>query len=112
MRRLLSWLHLWVGLSVGIAFAVLGVTGSVLVFHEDLLRWQQPQLEGHPLHADGTVLADILERETPAGLRSIQLPDARMPAFVAFYEDGRRGYFAPEDGRTLLMRSTDDDVLL
>ena len=112
MRRLLSWLHLWVGLSVGIAVAVLGVTGSVLVFHEDLLRWQQPQLEGHPLHADGTVLADILERETPAGLRSIQLPDARMPAFVAFYEDGRRGYFAPEDGRTLLMRSTDDDVLL
>ena len=112
MRKLLSWLHLWVGLTAGIAFAVLGLTGSVLVFHEELLRWQHPQLEGHPLQADGTVLAAILERESPGGLRSIQLPDAAMPAFIGFYEDGRRGYFAPEDGRTLLMRSTEDDFLL
>ena len=112
MRRLLSWLHLWVGLTAGMAFAVLGLSGSVLVFHEDLLRWQHPQLEGHALRADGAVLAGILERETPRGLSSIQLPDASMPTFLGFYGDGRRGYFAPEDGRTLLMRSTDDDLLL
>ena len=112
MRKLLSWLHLWVGLSAGLAFALLGLTGSVLVFHEDLLRWQHPQLEGHALRADGDVLATILSRETPAGLRSIQLPDASMPTFVGFYEDGRRGYFAPEDGERLLIRSTEDDLLL
>jgi uncharacterized iron-regulated membrane protein len=112
MRRLLSWLHLWLGLTAGIAFAVLGLSGSVLVFHEDLLRWQHPQLEGHALRADGEVLQAILAREGPRGLRSIQLPDPSMPTFVGFYEDGRRGYFAPEDGSTLLVRSTDDDLLL
>lgn len=112
MRKLLSWLHLWVGLGAGIAFAVLGLSGSVLVFHEDLLRWQHPQLEGHPLRADGEVVAAILARESAHGLRTIQFPDADMPTYVGFYLDGRRGYFAPEDGRTLLMRSTDDDFLL
>jgi uncharacterized iron-regulated membrane protein len=112
MRRLVSWLHLWVGLVAGTLFAVLGLTGSVLVFHEDLLRWQHPQLEHHALQADGNVLAGILTRETPHGLRSVQFPDAAMPTIIGFYRDGRRGYFAPEDGRLLLMRSTDDDALL
>ncbi len=112
MRKVLSWLHLWVGLTAGIAFAVLGLSGSVLVFHEDLLRWQHPQLEGHPLETRGEVVAAILARETPRGLRSIQFPDASMPAVVGFYADGRRGYFAPEDGRLLLSRSNDDDLLL
>lgn len=112
MRKLLSWLHLWVGLSAGVLFALLGLSGSVLVFHEDLLRWQHPQLEGHAPHADGAVLGAILARETPAGLRSIQLPDPSMPTYVGFYGDGRRAYFAPQDGSTLLVRDTDDDVLL
>lgn len=112
MRRLLSWLHLWVGLTAGIAFAVLGLSGSVLVFHEDLLRWQHPQLEGHALRVDGHVTSSILAREEPQGLRSIQFPDPSMPVVVGFYEDGRHGYFAPEDGGLLLMRGTDDDFLL
>jgi uncharacterized iron-regulated membrane protein len=112
VRAMLSWLHLWVGLGAGAVFAVIGLSGSVLVFHEDLLRWQHPQLDGHALQADGSVLATILARETPRGLRSIQMPDTGMPTFVGFYTDGRRGYFAPEDGSTLLLRSADDDVLL
>lgn len=70
------------------------------------------QLEGHALRADGEVLATILARETPDGLRSIQLPDEAMPTFIGFYLDGRLGYFAPEDGELLLMRSTGDDFLL
>lgn len=112
MRKLVAWLHLWVGLVAGTLFAVLGLTGSVLVFHEDLLRLQHPQLEGHALHADGGVLAAILARESPRGLRSVQFPDEAMPTIIGFYEDGRRGYFAPEDGDLLLMRSTGDDFLL
>ena len=112
MRRLLSWLHLWVGLVAGILFALLGLTGSVLVFHDDLLRWQHPELAAHEAHLDGVVLARILAREGPDGIGSVHLPDADMPTYIGFYGDGRRGYFAPEDGRLLLMRSTDDDFLL
>src|SRR3546814_39187 len=91
---------------------MLGLSCWMLVFHEDLLRWHHPQLEGHALRVDGQVTSSILAREEPQGLRSIQFPDPSMPVVVGFYADGRRGYFAPEDGHLLLMRSTGDDFLL
>ena len=62
LRATLSWLHLWVGLVVGTLFALVGLSGSVLVFHDELLRMQHPQLEGHAPVADGEVLAGILAR--------------------------------------------------
>ena len=39
LRRLLSRLHLWTGLSVGLLFALLGLSGAILVFHTPLLVW-------------------------------------------------------------------------
>ena len=47
MRATLSWLHLWAGLVAGTVFALIGLSGSVLVFHDDLLQWQHPELAGH-----------------------------------------------------------------
>ena len=112
LRAALSWLHLWLGLSVGAAFSVIGLSGSMLVFHAELLAWQHPQLAAHTAVADGVVLARVLERWTPQGLRSVQLPQASLPVWQGFFEDGRRGYFSPEDGSLLLTRSRHDDWLL
>jgi uncharacterized iron-regulated membrane protein len=112
VRAVLAWLHLWVGLGVGLVFAVVGLSGSVLVFHDDLLRWQHPQLAAFEPVADGGVLAGVLARETPRGLGSVQFPRDEMPVWLGFYGDGRRVYFAPDDGRALLERSEDDDALL
>ncbi|MEZ0472760.1 PepSY-associated TM helix domain-containing protein [Luteimonas salinilitoris] len=113
LRAALAWLHLWVGLIAGTAFAVVGLSGTVLTFHEELLLWQQPQLAGHEARADGAVLARILQRWTPQGLGSVQLPQADgLPVWQGYFADGRRGYFAPEDGRLLLLRSADHDGLL
>ncbi|HEY5851521.1 MAG TPA: PepSY-associated TM helix domain-containing protein [Lysobacter sp.] len=108
----MSWLHLWVGLSVGLVFALVALTGTVLVFHYDLLRLQHPQLAQHAAVADGRVLAALVEHWQPQGLRSLDLPHDALPVWQGFFEDGHRAYFAPEDGALLLYRSQDDDVLM
>jgi uncharacterized iron-regulated membrane protein len=108
----LSWLHLWIGLSVGTAFAVIGLAGTVLVFHTDLLTWQQPQLAAHAPVADGAVLAEVLTRWTPRGLTAIDLPREPLPVWQAYFADSSRRYFAPDDGALLLSRHRDDDWLM
>lgn len=111
LRALLAWLHLWVGLTVGIVFAVVGLSGSALVFHEELLHWQHPQLSaGRPV-ADPAVLATIIERGGTE-LRSLQFPSESMPTWIGFHADGRRVHYATDDGRVLLARDGDSDPLL
>jgi uncharacterized iron-regulated membrane protein len=112
IRSALSWLHLWLGLSVGTVFATVSLAGSVLVFHTDLLQLQHPQLLAHAPRADGRALQRILDEWTPQGLRSLDLPRAELPVWQGYLADGRRAYFAPEDGGLLLVRSQHDDALL
>lgn len=111
-RALLAWLHLWVGLTVGTVFAVIGLSGSALVFHEELLHWQHPQLSAAAPRVDAAVVQAIVDREAANGLRSMQFPSESMPTWIGFYADGRRVHFAADDGRVVLERSTDTDALL
>ena len=112
LRAALSWLHLWVGLSVGVLFALLALAGTVLVFQKELLRWQHPELTRYAPVADGRVLAGVIERWSPQGLNSIDLPSEELPVWQGFFKGGRRAYFAPADGSLLLTRSKDDDAVL
>lgn len=111
-RAVLAWLHLWVGLSVGLVFAVVGLSGSALVFHEELLRWQHPQLAAGQARVEPAVLARIVERGRDDGLRSVQFPSDAMPTWIGFLADGRRMHYATDDGRVLLERHPDTDALL
>jgi len=43
-RILLRWLHLWLGLLLGVPFAVLALTGSALVFYIELDRVLNPEI--------------------------------------------------------------------
>lgn len=112
VRAVLSWLHLWAGLTAGLVFALASLAGTVLVFHVDLLKLQHPQLTQHEVVADGRVLGQLIERWGPEGMRSLDLPRDELPVWQAYFEDGHRQYFAPEDGALLLYRSQHDDVLL
>ena len=112
LRAVLSWLHLWTGLTAGLVFALAALAGTVLVFHVDLLKLQHPQLAQHAPVADGRVLTQLIERWGPEGMRSLDVPRDELPVWQAYFEDGHRQYFAPEDGALLLYRSQHDDVLL
>lgn len=112
VRHLLAWLHLWVGLVVGTVFTLNGVAGSVLVFHPELLRLQHPQLVSHSPRTDPAVLAELVDTWAPKGMRSMDLPQPDLPVYQGFFGSGQRAYFSPEDGRLLLWRSPDNDVLM
>jgi uncharacterized iron-regulated membrane protein len=43
-RKLLFQVHLWSGLAVGVIALVVGLTGSIIVFHKEMYAWQQPPI--------------------------------------------------------------------
>lgn len=112
VRALLSWLHLWIGLTAGLVFAVLGLSGSVLTFHSQLLLAQHPQLAAQQPLADGEVLAKLMDTWSAQGLRAIDLPRESMPAWQGYFNDDSRRYFATDTGELLLVRSVENDWLL
>lgn len=44
LRRIWLWFHRWIGLTAGLLFALLGLTGSALVFDHAIDEWLNPQL--------------------------------------------------------------------
>lgn len=46
MRKLAIKLHLWLGLTIGLLWALQGLTGAGLVFHRELDRWAHPERAG------------------------------------------------------------------
>ena len=114
-RPVLKWLHLWLGLSVGLVFAVVSLTGTVLVFQSELLLAAHPELERErlpPLALQGHALARIVAGAEESGIRSIDLPSPRLPAWQAFAAQGERHYFDPANGELLLVRNTGNDAVM
>lgn len=115
IRPVLRWLHLWLGLSAGLVFAAVSLTGTVLAFQSELLLAAHPELERErlpPLALQGQALARIVARAEDGGIRSIDLPSPRLPAWQAFAADGERHYFDAADGELLLVRNTGNDAVL
>jgi uncharacterized iron-regulated membrane protein len=112
LRALVSWLHLWTGLSAGLLFAVLGLSGSVLTFHSELLLAQHPQLAAQSAVADGGVLSHLMSTWVPQGLRAIDVPRDTLPVWQGYFADDSRRYFATDTGELLLVRTTESDWLL
>jgi uncharacterized iron-regulated membrane protein len=44
LRYLVRQVHLWLGATVGLLLAAIGLSGALLVFAEPLVKWQAPQL--------------------------------------------------------------------
>lgn len=111
-RRLWLKLHLWVGLGLGGVFALLGLTGSVLVFYLEVDELINPQIRVEapaPQPSADAVLAQLHrlhpERSGPWRIEMPLAPD--RPLLVRYYnppETAGRG-FAP------LMLSLDPHTL-
>ncbi|MCQ4165782.1 PepSY-associated TM helix domain-containing protein [Tahibacter harae] len=111
MRRVLKWLHLWTGLSIGLVFAMLGLTGTLLAYQPELLaaRSEFAGLE-QETRADAKVLT-LLQADS-RGVSSAEPPRPGLPVWQAYAKDGLRLYLHPGDGRVLLERSTRSDAVL
>lgn len=44
LRKAWLQIHLWLGLSLGVFFSIVGVTGSALVFYQEIDEWLNPAL--------------------------------------------------------------------
>lgn len=115
LRNWLKRLHLWLGLSLGSFYALIALSGSVLVLQEPLLCWTHPELRGRaqPAAAQRAAVLDRIEREwSSQGLRAAELPDDDLPVWQLYFRDGTRRYLAPISGDLLLTRRPGSDPLL
>lgn len=89
LRRLLVRLHLWLGLTLGLVWALQGLTGAALVFHRELDRWGVNAAAG-PMAPVGKLIA-AAEAQAGAPVRMLSVADAQGGILLASYEnaDGR-----------------------
>ncbi|OAI06308.1 PepSY-associated TM helix domain-containing protein [Methylomonas methanica] len=86
------WLavHLYIGLSLGLIVAMVGLTGSLLVFYIDLDEWLNPQLiisESSTQRQSYEDIFQALRRAEPARQRGwrLEIPDDPQRAITARY---------------------------
>lgn len=114
-RQALRQVHLWCGLSLGLVYALIALSGSVLALQGPMLRALHPQLTAHALPTptqQASVLERIVRDWSTRGLRSADLPTANLPSWQLYFDGGVRRYLDPASGDLLLTRTPDNDVLL
>ncbi|WP_266157722.1 PepSY-associated TM helix domain-containing protein [Dyella silvatica] len=114
-RDVLRTFHLWTGLSIGVLFAVLALSGSLLAFQMPLLRWQHPELTRYALPTmaqNAVVLERIYQTPWPTPARNADMPSAELPVWQLYLGGDVRVYLDPLDGHPLLTRSPQNDWLL
>jgi uncharacterized iron-regulated membrane protein len=113
LRRFLFQIHLWVGIGVGLYMFVMGVTGSALVFREELEQRAAPAL--YPQRHDGVALAPITDviRNIEVAfpnyqVRSVYSPTQSRPVYYGFIEQNgqSRTVLASPAGKVLGERPT------
>ncbi len=93
LRRALFQVHLWTGLTLGIVLAVLGLSGSVLVYHDELLEiTQKPapraQAQGVMLPLDALLASARTAFTAKRANATLMLPEAKGDAAVVRFQSG------------------------
>lgn len=87
MRRALVTVHLWLGLILGLFWAMQGLTGAALVFHRELDRWTFPAAVPGPMASIDRIV-EIAESTTGADVTTIGIADARGDFLNVSYARG------------------------
>ncbi|MEI9888064.1 MAG: PepSY-associated TM helix domain-containing protein [Rhizomicrobium sp.] len=108
IRRLLFQVHMWIGLVLGVLFVALGLSGSVLVYHEEIDRLAAPApraaATGAAKPLEDLVAAAFVAAPGASGSLLLTLPEqAGDPATVRFLPSPREG--ARRDGQAARPRS-------
>jgi uncharacterized iron-regulated membrane protein len=94
--QLLSWLHRWTGGIVGILLAVIGLSGTVLLWEES---WIMLPGADQPVVADPVALGEAVAAARKAGpeLSRITFASEEIGLHQAIYADGS-GAYLNQDG--------------
>jgi uncharacterized iron-regulated membrane protein len=84
VRRLVFWLHLIVGVSIGLVVAFLAITGSILAFQSQFISWAERDARIGSLPTAGTC---VLPSELLANASADQ---AHSPSSLTLYADPHR----------------------
>jgi uncharacterized iron-regulated membrane protein len=92
-RQAMSWLHTWVGLTLGWVLFFIFLTGTVGYFDTEIDRWMQPELPQAQIGLDSTdtaeVLLDRLRVEAPGADRwFLTLPAGRHQPYPGIFWQG------------------------
>lgn len=112
VRRVVLWLHRWVGLVAGLVILVAAVTGALLVIERPLHRWMEPSLyPAQPAHGVRASVenAFVVLSEKHPGMRvdGIGLPRGERDALTCF-AGNRVFHFDPSSGELLGSRARRD----
>ncbi len=95
LRRILRTIHLWLGVSLGIPLALIGVSGSILVFEHEIAALFEAAPERTLAQGEiqpASAIVEAARARAPAGTvpALLALPDAAgEPATVRFTQPGR-----------------------
>jgi len=107
IRHFLHTLHLWIGVILGIPFAILGITGSILVFEDEIAELFEGAFEAQLAAGEPQSVSRIIEAaraKAPAGSvpTFYTIPHGNEePAAVRFAPAGRA---APGPGNATMVR--------
>jgi len=112
LRRVWVQVHLWLGLTLGVVGALIGVTGSVLVFDRAIDSALNPQRYATSGQEIALPMTDYAKRATGAAGEGARIVNLRLPAtvdtpvvaFVRARDDAaplNRIYLDPPSGRVL-----------
>ncbi len=86
VRRAIFQLHLWAGVGLALYLVLIALSGSVLVYKEELTRRLLPptlhSFETQHTAAPEDVMARFAGREPAGHINNLQLPSPVLPAFV------------------------------
>ncbi len=86
LRRALFQVHLWAGVPLALYLVVISLSGSVLVFKDELVRWSLPPLSrrsGWPAAVTPSeVMARFHAAEGGATVTNLQLATVVLPAYL------------------------------
>jgi uncharacterized iron-regulated membrane protein len=116
MRRIISWVHRYIGLAVAAVLVMSGCTGALITFNGEIDRVAYPELRAVEPRSPGvgadTLAAAARQAWARDPVRMIVFPESPRDAVEIWYRgSGMRAYLDPHDGRVLGVRDMRDSPL-
>jgi len=96
LKKLNAWLHLWLGIASGIIVVILGITGCILVFEQEIRSLSSPWL-----HAEMPAKATYLPPSALYKEVKKALPEKEIRS-VWYHGPGRTAHFALSDSDSMV----------